>query len=82
MVSISFAIKKLIREKIFRKEGFVEKSISLNALKRKSSRKLSEVWTETTRRLGSLCDKSQGFSNEEACKEALKFKFTINILSE
>ena len=58
-----------------RKEGFAVEAISLNALKRKSV-------SFKTRGLDSLCDKNQEFRDEEVCEEALKFKFTISVLSE
>ena len=49
----------------------------------KFSRKLrSEVLTKTTRHLGSLRDKNQGFRDEEVCEKALKFKFAISVLSQ
>ena len=55
-------VLRLRSEVSLRKEGFVVESISLNALKWKPSRKLrSEVLTKTTKRLGSLRDKTQGF---------------------
>ena len=38
MVKYKFAIKKLVREEVLRKEGFVVRSISLNTHKRKSLR--------------------------------------------
>ena len=41
-----------------------------------------EVLAKTTSRLGSLRDKNQGFHDEEVCEEALKFKFSISVLSE
>ena len=67
---------KLICKVVLRKERFAIKPISLNALRRKF------VSFKTTRRLGNLRDKNQEFSNEKVCKEALKFKFKISVLSE